>query len=500
MTKKKLLVFILDGWGLRDSDVGNAIRMAKTPNFTNYWNSYPHCSIKAGGLAVGLPEGQQGTSEVNHSIIGAGRIIYQDLVRISNSINDGSFFKNEALLSAMEFAKKNNSCLHIFGLISDGGVHSHNTHIYALLKMAKDNRVPKVFVHAFTDGRDTLPESGLGYLEELQTKMTEIGIGKIATICGRYFAMDRDHNWERVDKAYALLTKGLGTKFSSAEEAMKNWYAQKITDEFIEPTVIDNSPEALVKEGDAVIFANFRTDRPRELTERFLTKGPLNLKFVTMTQYSSEYKDVGIAFAPEVVNNVLGEIISRAGLKQVRITETEKFAHLTFFMNYKRNDPFEGEDRIMLDSYSDIKTHDERPEMRTPDITKEILQDINDQIHDVIFTNICNCDMIGHTGNIPATIVGIETIDKSLGEIVPVAKKNNYDVIITADHGNAEEMLNEKGEMKTSHTANPVPFILISNDYKSFNRDGGEAQDIAPTILKILGLNQPKEMTGKSLI
>lgn len=498
--KKKLLVIILDGWGLRDSKEGNAIKMAKTPNFSNYWSSYPHCSIKAAGLAVGLPEGQQGTSEVNHSIIGAGRIIYQDLVRINNSINDGSFFKNQAFLSAMEFAKKNDSCLHIFGLISDGGVHSHNTHVYALLKMAKDNGVSKVFVHAFTDGRDTLPKSGLGYLEELQTKMREIGVGKIATICGRYFAMDRDHNWERVDKAYDLLTKGVGTKFSSVDEAMKSWYAKNITDEFIEPTIIDDSKEALVKENDAVIFANFRTDRPRELTERFLTKGPMNLKFVAMTQYNTEYKDIEVAFSPEEVTNVLGEVISKAGLKQVRITETEKFAHLTFFMNYKRNDPFEGEDRIMLDSFSDIKTHDERPEMRTPNITKEIIQDINNNVHEVIFANICNCDMVGHTGNIPAAIVGIETIDQSLGEIIPAAQKNGYEVIITADHGNAEEMSNERGEMKTSHTTNPVPFILISSTYKSLNREEGEMQDIAPTILRILEIDQPQEMTGKSLV
>lgn len=498
--KKKLLVIILDGWGLRDSEVGNATKMAKTPNFSNYWNSYPHCSIEAAGLAVGLPEGQQGTSEVNHSIIGAGRIIYQDLVRINNSIKDGSFFKNQALLSAMEFAKKNNSSLHIFGLISDGGVHSHNTHIYALLKMAKDNGVKKVFVQAFTDGRDTLPTSGLGYLKELQAKMGEIGVGKIATICGRYFPMDRDHNWERVEKAYSLLTKGVGTNFSTIDEAMKNWYAKNVIDEFIEPTIIDDSKEALIKENDAIIFANFRIDRPRELTERFLAQGPINLKFVTMTQYSSEYKNIEVAFNPEEVKNVLGEVISKAGLKQVRITETEKFAHLTFFMNYKRNDPFEGEDRIMLDSYSDIKTHDERPEMRAPDITKEILQDINNNIHQVIFTNICNCDMVGHTGNIPAAITGIETIDKSLGEIIPAAQKNNYDVIITADHGNAEEMISEKGEMETSHTTNPVPFILISAEFKSLNRNLGEMQDIAPTILKILEIGQPKEMTGKSLV
>lgn len=497
---KKLAVIILDGWGLREEERGNAIKMAKTPNFTNFWNTYSHLSLEASGLSVGLPEGQIGTSEVNHMIIGAGRIIYQDLVRINNAIEDNSFFKNEAFLAATNYTKKNNSSLHIFGLISRGGVHTYQEHIYALLKLAKEQGVEKVYVHAFTDGRDTLPKSGIEFVGELQKFMDDLGIGKIATICGRYFAMDRDHNWERVDRAYEMLVSGKGEKFNSAKEAMESWYAKEITDEFIEPSIITGSGFSGIKEKEAIIFANFRSDRPRELTERFLERGPKNIKFVTMTQYSPEYKEVEVAFAPVVINNILGEVISKAGLKQLRVTETEKFAHLTYFLNYKKEDAFEGEDRILLDSYSDIKTHDQRPQMRCPDIVKEIVQDITAGGHDVIFANLCNCDMVGHTGNIPAIIIGVETIDTGLGEIVTSADKNGYDVIITADHGNAEEKIDKDGNVLTQHTTNPVPFILISKNYKNLLREKGEMQDIAPTILKILGIEKPVEMTGTSLV
>lgn len=498
MKPSKLVVVILDGWGLRKEKEGNAIKMAKTPNFDNYWNNYPHCIVESSGLAVGLPEGQQGTSEVNHAIIGAGRVVYQDLVRINKAIEDRSFFRNPAFLSAIEYAKQNNSFLHIFGLISPGGVHSHINHIFALIKMAKENGLEKVYVHAFTDGRDTLPNSGIGFLSDLENKMSEMGVGKIATICGRYFAMDRDRNWDRIDRAYEMLINGKGEKFSSVNEAMKSWYNKGITDEFIKPSIITTSGFGTIKEKDAIIFANFRNDRPRELTERFLEKGPKNIKFVTMTEYSPEYK-VEVAFTPVEVKNILGEVISKAGLRQLRITETEKFAHLTFFLNYKRNEPFEGEDRIMLDSYSDIKTHDQRPQMRAPDIAREVVQDIKASGHEIIFANICNCDMVGHTGNMPAIITGVETVDKAIGEIVTAGQENNYSVIITADHGNAEEKVDKDNNILTQHSTNPVPFILISPEYKNI-RDSGEMQDIAPTILKILGLSQPKEMTGKSLV
>lgn len=490
-------MIILDGWGLSDSEKGNAIRMAKTPNFTKFWNTYPHLSLEASGLSVGLPEGQIGTSEVNHMIIGAGRIIYQDLVRINKSIEDGSFFKNEAFLAATDHVKKHNSSLHILGLISRGGVHTYQEHIYALLKLAQQQDVKKVYVHAFTDGRDTLPKSGIEFVGELQKFMDVLGVGKIATICGRYFAMDRDHNWARTDKAFQLLTEGKGEIFNSPTEAIKASYEKNVTDEFIEPIFLG---EGIVKENDAVIFANFRNDRPRQITEKFLASGIKNLLFVTMTQYNPDYK-VLIAFPQFNIKNCLGEAISAAKLKQVRITETEKFAHLTFFLNCKHESAFEGEDRILLDSYSDIKTHDERPQMRALDIAKEVVDDMKSKIHDVIFTNICNCDMVGHTGNIPAAIIGVETIDKVLGDIVSEAKNDNYDVIITADHGNAEEMIDEKtGEMKTAHTLNKVPFILVSDKFKDLNRLDGGLQDVAPTILKILDVSQPSEMTGKSLV
>lgn len=496
---KRLVVIIMDGWGWREDEEGNCIKQAKTPNFDFYWENYPHCLIEASGLAVGLPEGQQGTSEVNHSIIGAGRVVYQDLVRISKAIEDGSFFENKVLKEAVEFAKKNDSFLHILGLVGPGGVHAHSEHIYGLLELCRRMGWKRVFLHCFTDGRDTLPESGIGYLKEMEEKTKELGVGKIATVCGRYFAMDRDHNWERTDKAYNLLTKLEGKKFQSVEEAMRYWYKQGITDEFIEPTLIEKTGFEGIKEKEAVIFANFRNDRPRQLTERFLERGPKEIDFVTMTQYSSAYK-VKVAFPPIEVKNVLGEVISKAGLRQLRVTETEKFAHLTFFLNYKRNDPFEGEDRIMLDSYSDIKTHDERPEMRAADIAREVVQDIKVRGHQVIFTNICNCDMVGHTGNLPAIVKGVEAVDRAVGEIVQAAGENGYEVIITADHGNAEEKIDKDGNILTQHTTNPVPFILISNRFKKLLREKGEMQDVAPTILKILGIEKPKEMTGESLV
>lgn len=497
--RRNLVVIILDGWGLREEKKGNAIAMAKTPNFTKFWNNYPHLSLQASGLYVGLPEGQMGTSEVNHEIIGAGRVIFQDLVRINQSIQDGSFYKNPAFLAAFNHVKKNSSALHIFGLTSDGGVHSHQEHLYALIRNAKEHSISKVFLHAFTDGRDTLPKSGLGFVTDLQKQADKIGVGKVVSVCGRYFAMDRDHNWERTDKAYRLLTKQEGEHFDSIDEVFKTSYGKNITDEFIEPSFIGSGTDGTVQKDDAIIFANFRNDRPRQITERFLELGPENVFFVTMTQYSPEYK-VAVAFPPIEVKNSLGEVISNAHLKQVRITETEKFAHLTFFLNCKKEDPFEGEDRISLDSYSDIKTHDQSPEMRCPDITKEIIQDTNSQGHDIIFANLCNCDMVGHTGNIPAIIIGVETIDKSLGEIVKACQENAYDVIITADHGNAEEKIDKDGNILTQHTTNPVPFILISPKFTKIKSKMGEMQDIAPTILTMLGVPQPIEMTGKSLV
>lgn len=495
----KVLLIILDGWGIRKKIKGNAITQAKTPNFNHFWKKYPHLALPASGEAIGLPAGQMGTSEVNHMIIGSGRVYYQDLVRINKAIKDKSFFKNSAFMAAFNHAQKNQSALHLAGLVSPGGVHSHEKHLYALLKLAKKVKLKKVFVHVFTDGRDTLPKSAINYVANLEKIIKRLDIGKIATIAGRYWAMDRDHNWERTDKAFNILTEGKGEKFSSSQKAIKTSYNKGKNDEFIVPCLIDE--EGLVKANDSLIFINFRNDRMRQITERFLEKGPQNLYLVTMTQYSPDYK-VQVAFPQAEIKNILGEVISKAGIKQLRVTETEKFAHLTLFMNCKQELAFEGEDRIMLDSYSDIATHDKRPQMRTPDIAKEIIQDIQGDIHQVIFTNLCNGDMVGHTGNLKATIVGIETIDKALAEIISEGLKYDFNILITGDHGNAEEMIGTgKGaEMLTSHTLNPVPFILISKKYKKYNHQKAGLQDIAPTIIKILGLKQPLEMTGKSLV
>jgi len=498
----KVILIILDGWGLREGIKGNAIKLARTPNFDRFWKTYPHAVLKASGEAVGLPKGQIGTSEVCHMTIGAGRIILQDLVKINKAIEDKSFFKNKSFISAFEHVKKNNSVLHIKGLISPGGVHSHQNHIYALLQMAKQYKVEKVYIHVFTDGRDVLPKSAINYVQKLQDFIDKLGLGEIASVCGRYYSMDRDHNWERTDKAFNMLIKGEGEKYKTAREAIEKSYKNNITDEFIKPCLIElkSGKIGVIKDNDAVIFANFRSDRPRQLVERFLSKGPKNLKYVTMGQYNPDYQ-VEVAFQPIEIKNTLGEIISKAGLKQLRITETEKFAHLTFFMNSKKQEPFDKEDRIMLDSYSDIATHDKRPEMRTPDISREIVEDIKSNSHQVIFTNLCNADMVGHTGNLKAAIKGVEAVDKAIGEIGKGAQKRGFNIIITADHGNAEEMIDEEtGGILTAHTANPAPFILISKKYKKLRMNKGTLIDIAPTILKVLHLKKPLEMTGKSLV
>jgi 2,3-bisphosphoglycerate-independent phosphoglycerate mutase len=450
-----------------------------------------------------------GTSEVNHLTIGAGRVLFQDLVKINKAISDESFFNNPAFEQAFAHVKKNHSTLHIQGLISPGGVHSHQEHVFSLLKAAKNFGLERVFVHVFTDGRDTLPQSALEYVKNLQDYMAKLGVGKIASIAGRYYAMDRDHNWERTDKAFEVLQ---GKKdgcpiYHSAEEAIKACYAQGQTDEFLQPALIeidDSGEVGTISTNDGVIFANFRNDRTRQLTERILSvKDEHNLEFVTMTQYKPDYQ-VLVAFKPEQLTETLGEVLALAGKKQLRLTETEKFAHLTFFFNAKREAAFEGEDRMMIDSYSDIKTHDERPEMRTPDLARRLKNELKDGYYDFIATNLCNADMVGHTSNIPATIKGIETIDRVLSEILPLASENDYDVIITADHGNAEEMLDpQTGAVLTAHTLNPVPMILIPSSGRKFTKlthTQGSLADIAPTILDLLGIAIPAAMTGTSFI
>ena len=500
----KVLTIILDGWGINKHYEGNAIHLANTPIFDNLWTNQPHATLDCSGLAVGLPKGQMGTSEVNHMIIGAGRVIYQDLVKINLAIEDGSYLDNPEFVKAFDHVKKHNSKLHLMGLYSPGGVHSHSQHLKALVKAAKKHGLnQKVYLHLITDGRDTKPKSSLGYIKDLQDYLKTQEIGEIASISGRYFAMDRDHNWERTDQYFNMITQGkTELTFDNVEQAIQASYDQKITDEFIEPRLLvtDKDQDKTIQENDALIFINFRSDRPRQLTERLLEKGPQNLYFVTMAQYNPDYH-VHVAYPPEEINNTLGEIISKAKLKQLRITETEKFAHLTFFMNCKREEPYFGEERIMLNSYSDIKNHDERPEMRTPDITKKLIKKIKKEKFEAIFVNFCNADMVGHTGNIPATIKGLETIDQALTELLPVAQEYGYQVIITADHGNAEQMLDEKeGDTVTAHTSYPVPFILISEEYKKLNRDHAGMVHVAPTILKLLNLKQPKSMTGRSLV
>jgi 2,3-bisphosphoglycerate-independent phosphoglycerate mutase len=498
----KVLLVILDGWGVKEPYEGNAIAKAKTPFYDRLWHSNPRAILEVSGEAVGLPEGQMGTSEVNHLTIGAGRIAYQDLVRINKAAAEGGFDTNPTFLKAFAHVKKHQSTLHIKGLLSPGGVHSHQEHIYALLKSAAKQGVRRVYLHVFTDGRDTLPKSAQKFVEELEDKIREIGVGKIASIAGRYYAMDRDHNWDRIDKAFTVLTEPGDRPFKSAREAIEAAYTKGITDEHIEPVRLEVEPgeEGCIASNDAVIFVNFRNDRPRQLTKRFLEKGPENLFYATMTQYSPEYQ-VQVAFLPTGIEKTLGETLATAGVKQLRITETEKFAHLTFFLNCKREEPYEGEDRIMLDSYSDIKTHDEKPEMRAGDIAQYIVQDMEAGRHQVIMTNICNGDMVGHTSNMAAAIRGIEAVDEALAKIIPAAQSHGYQVIITADHGNAEEMIDEKtGEALTQHSLNPVPFILIASKYPELKRDTGLLTDVAPTILTMLGIPVPEVMTGTSLI
>jgi len=500
--KRRVVLVIMDGWGLSDRDYGNAIRAAKTPNFERLWHTYPQAVFEVSGEAVGLPKGQMGTSEVNHLIIGAGRVMFQDLVRINNEVESGKFFKNKEFIGLMNKVKKQNSVLHLMGLVSDGGIHSHYSHLYALLKLAKDKGLKKVLIHAFTDGQDTVRGSGLGFVEDLEVYMKKLGVGEIASVSGRYYAMDRDNNWDRIDKAYRKLVERKGREVGSASLAVRESYEKKEVDDHIKPVLIKTSmgDEARMKKGDGAIFFNFRNDRTRQLMRRFLEKGPKGVDWVTMTQYQPDFP-VGVAYSQVGLSNSLGEVLAKKKIKQLRVTETEKFAHLSFFLNCKREEAFEGEDRIMLDSSSDIKTHDERPEMRAPDIVKEIVQAMEEKTHEVIFTNICNCDIVGHTGNFKAAVKAVEVVDKAVAEIVRVGLKQGYEVLITADHGNAEEMRDEKiKETLTAHTTNPVPFILVSKRFKELKRDEGSLIDVAPTILKMMGIEQPEEMTGKSLV
>ena len=510
MSKKPVVLMVLDGYGLNDRTEGNAIAMANTPVMDKLMKECPFQKGYASGLAVGLPDGQMGNSEVGHMNIGAGRIIYQDLTRITKDIEDGTFFKNEELLEAMENCKKNDSDLHLFGLLSDGGVHSHLSHVYGLLEMAKQQGVSKVYVHAFLDGRDTPPASAKGFVETLENKMAEIGVGKVASLSGRYYAMDRDNNWDRVEKAYDSLVTGDGIKAESATQALQESYDNGKTDEFVEPTVIckDGQPLSLVKADDSVIFFNFRPDRAREITRAFCDdefKGferakKLDLTYVCFTDYDETIQNKQVAFHKVLLKNTFGEYLAAHDMTQVRIAETEKYAHVTFFFNGGVEEPNKGEDRILVKSPK-VATYDLQPEMSAPEVCDKLVDAIKSDKYDVIIINFANPDMVGHTGVQAAAVKAIETVDGCVGRAVEALKEVDGQMFICADHGNAEQLIDyETGEPWTAHTTNPVPFILVNADPKYTLRENGCLADIIPTLIQLMGMEQPAEMTGESLL
>ena len=507
MKNKLTMLMILDGFGQNNNENSNAVKMANTPNIDKLMKTCPTTEIYTSGLNVGLPDGQMGNSEVGHTNIGAGRIIYQELTRITKSIEDGDFFSVQEFNEAIENCKQHNSDLHIMGLLSDGGVHSHIRHLYALLETAKRKGIENVYVHCFLDGRDTPPASAEGYITKLEEKMKEKEIGKIASITGRFYAMDRDKRWERVQKAYNALVKGEGLKANTAISAIEDSYQKEVFDEFVEPTIICNgeTPIATIKENDSVIFFNFRPDRAREITralvdnefDGFETK-KLNLYFVCMTQYDETMPNVNIAFKPTTLKNTFGEYISNKGYTQLRIAETEKYAHVTFFFNGGEEKQYEGEDRILVPSPK-VETYDMQPEMSAYEVTEKVVEAINQEKYDCIILNYANPDMVGHTGNLEAAIKAIETVDECLGKVVEVIEKQNGILLITADHGNAEQMIDYKtGEPHTAHTTNPVPLILVG--MQDIELKQGKLADLAPTMLDIMQLDKPQEMTGESIL
>ena len=501
--KKPLVLMILDGFGIAPQE-GNAIAAAKKPNLDKIFAENPHTQIGASGMDVGLPDGQMGNSEVGHTNIGAGRIVYQELTRITKSAQDGDMDKNEALVKAMKNAKENGKALHFMGLLSDGGVHSHNSHLYALLEMAKRMGLEKVFIHCFMDGRDVPPSSGKDYVADLLKKLDEIGVGKVATVMGRYYAMDRDNRWERVEKAYAAMVYGEGEQADCPLCAMQNSYDKEVTDEFVVPTVIKGAEP--ISEGDSVIFYNFRPDRAREITRTLVDpdftgferkKGFFPLTYVCMTQYDATMPNVDVAYKPESLVNTFGEYISNKGLTQLRIAETEKYAHVTFFFNGGVEKQYPGEDRILVKSPA-VATYDLQPEMSAYEVTDKMVEAVKSGKYDALILNYANCDMVGHTGVFEAAVKAVEAVDTCVGRVVEAVKKMGGCVLLTADHGNADRMVDEDGTPFTAHTTNPVPFCVINHPCEL--REGGRLADIAPTMLKILDLPQPAEMTGESII
>lgn len=511
MSRRPVVLMILDGYGLNDKVEGNAIAQAKTPVMDQLMKECPWVRGNASGMAVGLPEGQMGNSEVGHLNMGAGRIVYQELTRITKEIQDGTFFENPALVKAVENCKKNGSALHLMGLLSDGGVHSHNTHLYALLELARRHGLEKVFVHCFLDGRDTPPASGREYAEALNKEMEKIGVGRIASVMGRYYAMDRDNNYDRVKLAYDAMTKGEGLTAACGICAIQESYDRKETDEFVKPTVVveDGKPVATVQDGDSVIFFNFRPDRAREITRAFCDddfKGfdrgaRRQITYVCFSDYDPTIPNKDVAFHKIAVTNTFGEWLAANNLKQARIAETEKYAHVTFFFNGGVEAPNPGEDRILVNSPKDVATYDLKPQMSAPEVCEKLCAAIRSDKYDVIVINFANPDMVGHTGVLPAAIKAIETVDECVGKAVAAVKEVGGVMFICADHGNAEQLIDyETGEPHTAHTTNQVPFVLVNYDEGYGLREGGCLADIIPTLIEIMGMKQPAEMTGKSLL
>ena len=509
MSRKLTMLMILDGFGINEKTEGNAVKLANIPNLNEILKSNPNTIIHTSGLEVGLPEGQMGNSEVGHTNIGAGRIVYQDLAKITKAIEDGDFFSLPEFVKAIENCRKNNSKLHIMGLLSDGGVHSHNRHLYALLEMAKRRDFENVYVHCFLDGRDTPPASGEGYIAELEEKMKEKGIGQIATLSGRFYSMDRDKRWERVSKAYDALVNGVGEKANSAISAIEESYQKEVFDEFVKPTVITNKngePVAKIEDGDSVIFFNFRPDRAREITRSIVDKNfdgfetkKMDTYFVCMTPYDETMPNVEVAYKKEEIKNTFGEYISSKGLKQLRIAETEKYAHVTFFFNGGEEKQYEGEDRILVPSPK-VETYDLKPEMSAYEVTDKVVEAIKSEKYDSIILNYANPDMVGHTGNIEAAIKALEAIDECVSRVVKAINEVGGILLITADHGNSEQMIDYKtGEPYTAHTTNPVPLAIVGIPNNKKVKQGRLA-DLAPTMLDLLELEKPNEMTGESLI
>ena len=510
MSKKPTVLMILDGYGLNDECKGNAVCLGKTPVMDSLMKEYPFVKGYASGLDVGLPDGQMGNSEVGHLNMGAGRIVYQDLTKITKAIQDGDFFENKALLSACENVKKNDSALHMFGLVSDGGVHSHIEHIYGVLELAKRQGIEKVYVHCFLDGRDTPPASGKDYVAQLEAKMAEIGVGKVASVMGRYYAMDRDNRWDRVEKAYNALVKGEGNTCDSATAGIQASYDEEVTDEFVVPTVVvdGGAPVATIKDNDSVIFFNFRPDRAREITRTFCDDAfggfarekRINTTFVCFTEYDVTIGNKQVAFVKEKITNTFGEFLANNGMTQARIAETEKYAHVTFFFNGGVEEPNKGEDRILVKSPK-VATYDLQPEMSAYEVCDKLCEAIRSEKYNVIIINFANPDMVGHTGVESAAIKAVEAVDECVGKAVAAIKEVGGQMFICADHGNAEQLIDpETGDSFTAHTTNPVPFILVNADPSYKLREGGCLADIAPTLIELMGMEQPKEMTGKSLI